>query len=432
MSELPADSERAVLVNIDFRTTEYNEDLDEFIELTTSSGTLPVATVTCSRDVPDPQFFIGSGKVADIKDAVEVHNADIVIFNHAISPAQERNLEREIQCRVVDRVGLILDIFAQRARSYEGKLQVELAQLQHLSTRLIRGWTHLERQKGGIGLRGPGETQLETDRRLIGKRIKTINTRLEKVRCQRQQSRKQRSKSSILVVSLVGYTNAGKSTLFNYLTGASVYAEDKLFATLDPTLRRVEFASGISVILTDTVGFIRHIPHDLINAFHATLEEMLEADLLLHVVDANDEHRHAHMDQVNQVICDIGAADIPQIEVYNKIDKQQGIPARIESDCDGRQHRVWLSAQTGEGIEYLAEAIGQFVTAKTLRHKLCLPASAGRLRAQLFNIGVVHREHEDKQGGWIMEVDMETPRLHQLWQESGLDDALLQTGLPPH
>jgi GTP-binding protein HflX len=266
--ELPVNSERAVLVHIDFRSSECNEDLEEFIELVTSSDVFPLATISCSREVPDTRYYIGRGKLADIQSAVKETGADIVIFNHTITPAQERNLESELQCRVTDRVGLILDIFAQRARSYEGKLQVELAQLQHLSTRLIRGWTHLERQKGGIGLRGPGETQLETDRRLIGKRIRTINGRLEKVKSQRQQSRKQRKRSEIPVISFVGYTNAGKSTLFNQLTGADVYAADKLFATLDPTLRRVEFESGVSVILTDTVGFIRHIPHDLIDAFH--------------------------------------------------------------------------------------------------------------------------------------------------------------------
>jgi len=427
LNDLAAYLERAVLIHIDFRSTELNEELDEFTELVSSSDILPVEIITCSRDVPNPRFFIGKGKISKIRSALEENNADIVIFNHAISPAQERNLERELKCRVVDRVGLILDIFAQRARSYEGKLQVELAQLQHLSTRLIRGWTHLERQKGGIGLRGPGETQLETDRRLIGNRIKSINARLKKVRCQRKQGRKQRNRSTIPVVSLIGYTNAGKSTLFNRLTDSGVYTADKLFATLDPTLRRMDMNFGINIILTDTVGFIRHIPHDLIDAFRATMEEIREADLLLHVVDANDEHRHAHMQQVNQIIAEIGASDIPQIEIYNKIDKQDDLNARFESDYNGRHHRVWLSAQTGEGIEYLITAMDQFAKSGTSRHKICLPASAGKLRAQLFNIGAVHREQEAKQGGWIIEVDMETPRLHQLCIASGLDDTLLQS-----
>ncbi|MBM2829693.1 MAG: GTPase HflX [Gammaproteobacteria bacterium] len=430
MIELSAGSERAVLVHINFRNKEFNEDLDEFVELVTSSGISIITTITCSRDVPSPRYFIGRGKLDVVKQAVETHKADVVIFNHIISPAQERNLEHELNCRVIDRVELILDIFAQRARSYEGKLQVELAQLQNLSTRLIRGWTHLERQKGGIGLRGPGETQLETDRRLIGKRIKTINTRLEKVRRQRQQGSKQRRKSEIPVVSLVGYTNAGKSTLFNKLTGASVYVADKLFATLDPTLRRIDVAPGVPVIMTDTVGFIRHIPHDLIEAFHATLEETQEADLLLHVIDANDEYRHAHIEQVNQVIHEIGAAEVPQIEVYNKIDKQQGLSPRMELNDDGQPHRVWLSAQTGAGMEYLIDAVSHFISGKARRHRLCLPASAGKLRAQLFNIGAVYNEHADEHGGWIMEVNMEAPRLYQLCHESGLNDVQLQSCLP--
>ncbi|MBI4005690.1 MAG: GTPase HflX [Gammaproteobacteria bacterium] len=430
MNELSAGSERAVLVHINFRSKEFNEDLDEFIELAVSSGISVKTTITCTRDVPNPRYYIGQGKLDVIKQAVDMHEADVIIFNHVINPAQERNLERELNCRVIDRVELILDIFAQRARSYEGKLQVEKAQLQNLSTRLIRGWTHLERQKGGIGLRGPGETQLETDRRLIGKRIKTINARLEKVRCQRQQGRKQRRRSEIPLVSLVGYTNAGKSTLFNYLTGASVYVADKLFATLDPTIRRINVAPGVPVIVTDTVGFIRHIPHDLIEAFHATLEETQEADLLLHVIDVNDEHRHAHIEQVNQVINEIGASAIPQIEVYNKIDSQQELSPRMELNGDGQPHRVWLSARTGAGVEYLIDAIYQFISGKARRHRLCLPASAGRLRAQLFDIGAVYNECTDEQGGWIMEVNMEAPQLYQLCHESGLDDVKLQSYLP--
>lgn len=352
--------------------------------------------------------------------------ADLVIFNHAISPAQERNLEQALECRVIDRVELILDIFAQRARSYEGKLQVELAQLQHLSTRLIRGWTHLERQKGGIGLRGPGETQLETDRRLIGKRIKNINGRLKKVRSQRRQSAKQRTGSSIPVVSLVGYTNVGKSTLFNRLSGADVYAANKLFATLDPTLRRFTIPPATDVILTDTVGFIRHIPHDLIDAFHATLEETRHSDLLLHVIDASDSNRHAHVEQVNEVIRQIGASHVPQIEVYNKID-QQDIPARIEKDDRGQPHRVWLSARSGEGLELLFESMRVYLSDRIERHRLNLPATAGKLRAKLFDIGVVENEQLTEQGGWLLEVYIETPRLNRLCSESGLPAVELQS-----
>ena len=414
MTDEAANSERAVLVNIDFQHTEFNEGLEEFIELVTSAGLMPVGTITASRKVPDPGFFIGCGKVDEIKQLVLDKQANVVIFNHILNPGQERNLEKMCRCSVVDRVGLILDIFAQRARSFEGKLQVELAQLQHLSSRLIRGWTHLERQKGGIGLRGPGETQLETDRRLIGKRIKTINARLDKVRRQRQQGRKRRSLSQSPVVSLVGYTNAGKSTLFNKLTGSNVYTANKLFATLDPTFRRIELAPATPVILTDTVGFIRHIPHDLVDAFHATLEETREADLLLHIVDVTGEQRDKQMEQVNQVIDKIGAGNVPQIEVYNKIDEQGEMIARMEADEDGFPGRVWLSARTGEGIEGLLAAITTFIRSRVQHHYLNLPASAGRLRAHLFDLGAVRSEEYDKGGGWIMEVDMESHRLDQL------------------
>lgn len=418
---------RAVLVHIDFRSPEFNEDLDEFRELAASAGLHTVAIITCRKEAPNARWFIGAGKLQEIKQAIEQQRADIVIFNHAISPAQERNLEREFGRRVLDRVGLILDIFAQRARSYEGKLQVELAQLQHLSTRLIRGWTHLERQKGGIGLRGPGETQLETDRRLIGKRIKSLTARLQKVRTQRQQGAKQRTRSRLPVISLVGYTNAGKSTLFNTLTGAEVYAADKLFATLDPTLRRSEIAPGVPVILTDTVGFIRHIPHDLIEAFHATLEETRQADLLLHIIDVNDSYRHAHIEQVNQVIHQIGASHVPQIEIYNKIDLRD-CPARMEAAYDGQPQRLWLSAKTGAGVDLLCNALHEFAAARTQRHRLCLPPSAGRLRAHLFNMGAVCQEQPDEHGGWILEVDMETPRLHKLCEDTGLPGVRLQSG----
>jgi len=421
LTDEAAINELAVLVNIDFQNTEFNEGLDEFIELVTSAGLEPVTTITCSRNAPDAGFFIGSGKVEEIKQAVMEKQADVVIFNHILSPRQERNVEKVCQCRVVDRVGLILDIFAQRARSFEGKMQVELAQLQHLSSRLIRGWTHLERQKGGIGLRGPGETQLETDRRLIGKRIKTINARLEKVRRQRQQGRKRRSRSHTPVVSLVGYTNAGKSTLFNRLTGSKVHVANKLFATLDPTFRRIELAPATPVILTDTVGFIRHIPHDLVDAFHATLEETREADLLLHIVDVTGEQRDSQMQQVNQVISEIGAEDVPQIAVYNKIDQNEALSARVETDENGFPGRVWLSAKTGEGIEGLLDSIIQFIRSRVQHHRLNLPASAGKLRAHLFDMGVVRNEEYDEKGGWMMEVDMESHRLDQIFRESGLE-----------
>ncbi len=414
----------AILVHIDFRSPQFHEELDEFIELVASSGLQSRGTVTGSRVVPDARFFIGSGKVEQIREQVEACQADIVIFNHELSPAQERNLERHLQCRVLDRIGLILDIFAQRAHSYEGKLQVELAQLQHLSTRLVRGWSHLERQKGGIGLRGPGETQLETDRRLIGHRIKSINGRLEKVKRQRAQGRRLRKNTDTPVISLVGYTNAGKSTLFTGLTGVKVYAANKLFATLDTTLRKVDIAPGRQAILGDTVGFIRHIPHDLIESFHATLKEIKEADLLLHVIDANDDQRHVHMQEVNRVIEEIGAAHVPQIQVFNKIDLHEQLSARQEQGAD-RDTRVWLSAKMGTGMEGLKQLIAGQLWADCDMHRLHLPASAGKLRASLYRHGTVCEESLHDAGGWLMKVALEPALFRKLCRHHDLKAALL-------
>lgn len=379
MFERPRSGERAVLVHLYFPKEGEREELAELHELARSAGATVTATVTGTRKAPDPKYFAGSGKAEEIRAVVARERAELVLFNHPLTPAQERNLERLLQCRVLDRTGLILDIFAQRASTYEGKLQVELAQLQHVATRLVRGWTHLERQKGGIGLRGPGETQLETDRRLIGARIKQINKRLEKVRTQRRQGRRARRKAELFSVSLVGYTNTGKSTLFNRLTGASVYAANQLFATLDPTVRRVELGPGASLTVADTVGFIRHLPHDLVASFRSTLEETREADLLLHVIDAHDANRHAHCEQVNQVLREIGAQDVPQIEIYNKIDllpdtaphmdvpvsREAGCrerPPHMERDEQGRARRVWLSAVTGAGIDLLRQALREHMT----------------------------------------------------------------------
>ena len=321
--ERPSSGERAILVHLNLDSESQREDPREFEELVISAGGDPAAYIMGSRSAPDPRTFVGSGKLDEIAREVDAHGAEIVMFNHALSPSQERNLETELKCRVLDRTGLILDIFAQRARTHEGKLQVELAQLQHMTTRLVRGWTHLERQKGGIGLRGPGETQLETDRRLLRARIRTISARLEKVRKQRNQGRRSRIRAEIPTVSLVGYTNAGKSTLFNRVTASSVYVADQLFATLDPTLRRVSVESVGPIVLADTVGFIAHLPHNLVEAFKATLEETLSAQILIHVVDASDSEKERNMGEVQDVLAEIGAQDIPQLQVFNKLDLLQ-------------------------------------------------------------------------------------------------------------
>ena len=354
--------ERVVLVHVKFPAGKMEEDLDEFKELAVSAGADIVAVVIGSKRAPESKYFVGSGKAEEIREVVRATNAELVIFNHVLTPAQERNIERLVNCRVLDRTGLILDIFAQRARSFEGKLQVELALLKHLSTRLVRVWTHLERQRGGIGLRGgPGETQLEVDRRQIRNKIKLITARLDKLRKQRALGRRARRKAIVPTVALVGYTNAGKSTIFNKLTGSSVFVANQLFATLDPTLRRVEFPNMGAVILADTVGFIRHLPHDLVEAFHATLEEVSEADLLLHVVDAHDENKVVHCEQVDQVLDSIQAQGVPRLLVYNKIDLHPDLQAQIDRDEQGKVRRVLISAEKGLGIKELIQAIGEML-----------------------------------------------------------------------
>jgi len=367
MLDRPRNGTEAVLVSLDFGAAGYAEGVQEISDLAASAGVNARALVGGRRTRPDPALFAGTGKVAEVARTLAATGSGLAIFNHELTPAQERNLERELGCRVVDRVSLILDIFAQRARTHEGKLQVELAQLEHLSTRLVRGWTHLERQKGGIGLRGPGETQLETDRRLIGKRVKVLKEKLEKVRAQRALQRRSRGRNHLFTASIVGYTNAGKSTLFNRLTRAGVFAANQLFATLDTTTRRVHTGNGARVVLSDTVGFIRRLPHALVAAFRATLEETVHADLLLHVVDASGEDRGARIAAVDQVLGEIGAQAIPQVLVLNKIDRTR-LPARIERDDCGRISRVWASARTGEGAEFIRLALEE--------HAGAAPASA--------------------------------------------------------
>lgn len=402
--ERPEGGERAVLVHLNLQGIN-QEDLEEFQELVISAGAEPVAIVTGSRQVPEAKYFVGSGKVEEIRVAVEQMQAEIVLFNHTLSPSQERNLEALLQCRVLDRTGLILDIFAQRARTFEGKLQVELAQLQHMSTRLVRGWTHLERQKGGIGLRGPGETQLETDRRLLRDRIKHISKRLDKVKQQRFQSRRARSKAEIPMVSIVGYTNAGKSTLFNTLTTSYIYTADQLFATLDPTLRSIQLPSIGKIIIADTVGFIRHLPHDLVEAFHATLEETRQADLLLHLIDAHQLQREDLIVQVNVVLQEIGAKDVPQLLVFNKIDLLEGAQPHIDRDENNKPRAVWISAAKNEGIDLLNKALTELLGSDVITQVLELNQLQGKIRADLYSKHRIVTE-EQLEDGWKLTVKM--------------------------
>ena len=406
MFERPQHGEIAILVNITFPQDHSEETLSEFRELVLAAGASPVATVTGTRTVPEPKYFIGKGKAEEILELVTTYQADIVLFNHPLSPAQERNLEQLLKCRVLDRTGLILDIFAQRARTFEGKLQVELAQLQHMTTRLIRGWTHLERQRGGIGLRGPGETQLETDRRLIRSRIKTLSKRLEKVRLQRSLGRRARDKSTLPTVSLVGYTNAGKSTLFNALTRADVFVANQPFATLDPTLRRANLTNGLPVIFADTVGFIKDLPHDLIEAFRATLEETQEADLLLHVIDAHNPHKAEQVKEVNAVLLQIEANKVPQLLIYNKIDLLPGINPRLDRKADGTPYRVWISSTTGAGFDLLQQALIEILSKDIIQQDVELTHTQASLRAVLYRLNAVKKEHVDKNGNWQISIKL--------------------------
>lgn len=406
--------EQAVLVHVYFSQERDIEDLREFESLVSSAGVEALRVVTGSRKAPHPKYFVGEGKAEEIAQAVQETGASVVLFDHALSAAQERNLEKLCQCRVIDRTGLILDIFAQRARTHEGKLQVELAQLRHLATRLVRGWTHLERQKGGIGLRGPGETQLETDRRLLRDRISLILSRLERVEKQRDQGRRARSRADVPTVSLVGYTNAGKSTLFNHMTKADVYAADQLFATLDPTLRRIEVADVGTTVLADTVGFIRHLPHDLVAAFKATLQETRQASLLLHIIDASDARVDENIDAVNTVLAEIEADEIPVLLVMNKIDMLDEFEPRIDRNDENLPVRVWVSAQTGVGIDLLFQALTERLSGEIASFELRLPPAAGRLRSRFYQLQAIEKEWVEEDGSIGLQIRLPIVEWHRL------------------
>jgi GTP-binding protein HflX len=388
------------------------EDLQEFTQLALSAGAQPVATVTGRRARPDSRYFLGSGKAEELRNVARETEAELILVDHALTPSQERNLEKLIERRVLDRNGLILDIFAQRARSFEGKLEVELAQLKHIASRLVRGWTHLERQRGGgVGLRGPGETQLETDRRLIAQRVRVLTRRLAKIKQQRETGRQARAEIPVPSLALVGYTNAGKSTLFRALTGAEAYVADQLFATLDPTVRRIQLPGGTAVVVADTVGFIRELPHELVAAFQSTLTEARAATLLLHVVDASNPRREDQLEAVNRVLEEIGASSIPQLVVYNKIDRLESVP-RIDRDADGRAVAVWISAEKGVGLELLRDAVAERLARFARRARLKVPASAGALRSRLYAARAVRSESTGSDGS--IELAVELPDLELL------------------
>ncbi|KAF0286091.1 GTPase HflX [Spiribacter sp. SSL99] len=413
-----------MLVQVDDGVVDADEALREFEALAGSAGAVVVARQTGRRRRPDPRTYLGGGKVDELREAMQAHGADLVLINHDLSPVQERNLEHALQCRVLDRTGLILDIFAQRARSHEGKLQVELAQLRHLASRLVRGWSHLERQKGGIGLRGPGETQLELDRRMLGTRIRQLEKRLARVRQQRDQGRKARRQQDLPAVSLVGYTNAGKSTLFNRVAASGVYAADQLFATLDTTLRRIELPGGEAAVIADTVGFIRDLPPQLVAAFRSTLEEVVEAELLVHIIDAADPIREENAREVEAVLEALGADEVPQLRVYNKIDAR-GVAPRIDRDDDGRPVAVWLSAATGAGLDLFHAAIAERVSAEQARGLIRLSPAEGRLRARFYALGDVLDERITEQGAIELVVELPARALARLHRHEGLTAELI-------
>ena len=417
MFERPASGEDAVLVHLDFDDERVCEDIDEFKRLAESAGATVLHIITGKRQAPDAKFFVGTGKLEEIKQIMQGTDAKLLLVNHTLSPSQERNIEKALQCRVVDRTGLILDIFAQRAQTFEGKLQVELAQLQHASTRLIRGWTHLERQRGGIGLRGPGETQLEADRRLIKDRIRTIHQRLDKVRMTRDQGRKARQRALLPTIALVGYTNAGKSTLFNILSGADVYVADRLFATLDPTFRQIQLPGSGNAILADTVGFIRNLPHDLVEAFSATLEETRDANLIVHVIDAVDPEREDHIHQVNKVLEQIGAHQLPRLLVYNKVDCIPEAKPEILRDTEGKPVLVKISAHQSLGLDLLKQAIAELVYGDPIYRTLVLTPEQGKLRARLYELDAIQEERSDTEGNLILNIKMSRDDYYRLFPE---------------
>lgn len=416
---------RAVLLHPILGPGQGEESRTEFRLLARSAGLEVVDEVLAPRDTPDPRYLVGSGKVDEVRECAIAGKAGLVLVNARLSPVQERNLTRRLDCGVLDRTTLILDIFAQRARSHEGKLQVELAQLRHLSTRLVRGWTHLERQRGGIGMRGPGETQLETDRRLLGIRIRQLGARLEKVQQRRKQGRRQRKRSEVPLVALVGYTNAGKSTLFNRLTSGEVMARDQLFATLDPTVRRIEGLAGSAVLMSDTVGFIRELPHELVAAFRSTLEETLSASLVVHVIDAADPDRLQQQSVVEEVLDDIGAGELPMLKVFNKVDLTER-EAGLERDSAGRVTAVWLSAEQGDGLEDLATALAERLTEGRIRRRIRVPVEGQRLRSRLFDLGVVIDEQIEDDGSSRMQVDLDQRDARKLARLKGADGQLAE------
>ena len=413
--------ERTILVYIELTTgKQIPNSLDEFKQLAESSGLDIIDTVQVKLSFTKAQFFIGTGKVDELALIVDDKKIDLVVFSLALSPSQERNLEKVLKCQVLDRTGLILDIFALRASSFEGKLQVELAQLRHLSSRLVRGWTHLERQKGGIGLRGPGETQLETDKRLISIRIKNINKRLHKVHKQHDLGRKARIKNELPMISLAGYTNAGKSTLFNRLTKSEVYADDKLFATLDSTIRRVILPAAGEAVIADTVGFIQDLPHELVEAFKSTLEETRQANVLLHVVDASDINNRDKIDQVQEIIEQIEAQDIPSIIVMNKIDEISGFSPRLDKDDQGNIYRVWLSANTGEGIDLLYKALSQSLSGMMTFARIKLDVQSAYIRSEIHKVGFIQKEIMNEFGQWLLEINVTSHYLERLLDKQGV------------